>query len=72
MIAVPKTPQMRETLAPFVDARGFDDQGVDVQEFRKRLVVTIYCQFEGSGVNLAEDYDSDPHAERRALRDSPE
>src|SRR5262249_43943125 len=39
MIAVPKTPEMREIVAPFQDARGHDDQGVDVQEFRKRLVV---------------------------------
>src|SRR5579883_2060425 len=61
MIAVPKTAAMRAILAPFTDARGSNDQGVEVQEFRKRLVVTIYCQFESNGVNFAEDYDSDPH-----------
>jgi hypothetical protein len=61
MIAVPKTTEIREILAPFVDARGYDDQGVEVQEFPKRLVVTLYCQFEGNGVNFAEDYDGDPH-----------
>jgi hypothetical protein len=61
MIAVPKTPQMRAVLAPFADARGYNDQGVDVVEYPKRLVVTIYCQFEGSGVNFVDDYDGDPH-----------
>src|SRR5262245_30570902 len=61
MIAVSKTPEMREILAPFTDARGYNDQGVDVVEYPKRLVVTIYCQFDGNGVNFATDYDSDPH-----------
>src|SRR5262249_27273051 len=61
MITVPKTKEMHATLAPFTDARGYNDQGVDVREFRKRLVVTIYCQFEGNGVNFAEEYDGDPH-----------
>src|SRR5439155_14558460 len=60
MIAVPKTPQMREILAPFFDARGYEDQGVEVQEFPHRLVVTIYCQFEGDGVNFVENYDNNP------------
>ena len=59
MIAVPKTPQMRAILAPFTDARGYDDQGVDVQEFPKRLVVTICCQFEGNGVNFIRNHDND-------------
>jgi hypothetical protein len=60
LIAVPKTPEMRAILAPFTDARGYDDQGVEVQEFRKRLVIAIYCQFEGNGVNFVENYDSNP------------
>jgi hypothetical protein len=60
MIAVPKTPEMRAILAPFTDARGYNDQGVEVQEFRKRLVVTIYCQFEGNGVNFVENYETNP------------
>jgi hypothetical protein len=61
MIAVPKTPEMDSRLAPFFDARGYDDQGVEVLEFAKRLVVTIYCHFEGDGVNFGDDYDGDPH-----------
>ena len=62
MIAVPKTPEMKEALAEFRDARGDNDQGVDVQEYRKRMAVTIYCQFEGEGVDLMDgDYDRDIH-----------
>src|SRR5438270_11349508 len=61
MIAVPKTPQMRETLAPFAQARGYNDQGVEVTEYPKRLVVSVYWQFEGNGVNVADNYDGDPH-----------
>jgi hypothetical protein len=59
MIAVPKTPEMRQILAPYFDARGYDDQGVDVVEYPKRLVVTISCQFEGNGVNFIRNYDND-------------
>jgi hypothetical protein len=59
MITVPKTTEMRGILAPFIHARGHDDQGVDVREFRNRLVVTIYCQFEGNGVNFIRNYDND-------------
>ena len=59
MIAVPKTPEMQAILAPFVDARGDNDQGVDVIEYHKRMAITIYCQFEGEGVNLIEDYEGD-------------
>ena len=62
MIAVPKTPEMREALAEFRDARGDNDQGVDIQEYRKRMAVTIYCQFEGDGVEFLDgDYDRDIH-----------
>jgi hypothetical protein len=61
MIAVPKTSQMKANLAPFTDARGYDDQGVEVLEYPKRLVITVYCQFEANGVNFAEDYEGDPH-----------
>jgi hypothetical protein len=59
MIAVPKTPEMQELLAPFADARGDNDQGVDVQEYGKRLVAVVYCSFEGNGVEFA-GYDEDP------------
>jgi hypothetical protein len=60
MIAVPKTPEMKAILAPFTDARGDNDQGIDVVEYHKRMAVTIYCQFEGDGVNFIEDYEGDP------------
>ena len=62
MIAVPKTPEMKAALAAFPDARGDNDQGVDIEEYGKRMAVTIYCQFEGDGVDFLDgDYDSDIH-----------
>jgi hypothetical protein len=63
MIAVPKSAAMKAALAEFVDARGDDDQGVDIQEYRKRMAVTVYCHFEGDGVEFLEGdfYDSDIH-----------
>lgn len=61
MIAVPKNPEMKAMLAPFADARGDNDQGVELQEFSKRLVVTVYCQLADDGADLAdEDDDGDP------------
>ena len=60
MIAVPKTPEMEGFLAPFTDAQGDNDLGVNVIEYRKRMVVTIYCQFEDDGVNFLDgDYEQD-------------
>jgi hypothetical protein len=53
MLAVPKTAEMKALLAPFSDARGYEDQGVDVEDFGKRLGVTVYCQFQGDGVEFA-------------------
>ena len=62
MIAVPKTPEMKEALAEFRDARGDNDQGIDIVEYRKRMAVTIYCQFVDEGVEFLDgDYDSDIH-----------
>jgi hypothetical protein len=62
MIAVPKTPELKEALAEFHDARGDNDQGVDVQEYRKRMAVIISCQFEGEGVGFMDsNYDDDIH-----------
>jgi hypothetical protein len=62
MIAVPKTPEMKEVLARFRDARGDNDQGIDVVEYRKRMAVTVYCQFVDEGVDFLDgDYDSDLH-----------
>jgi hypothetical protein len=60
MIAVPKALGMKARLASFTDAGGYEDQGVEVQEFKKRLVVTISCQFEDDGVNFVENHDSNP------------
>jgi len=57
MIAVPKTAEMKEILAPFKEARGDNDQGVEVIEYNKRMAVAIYCQFEGEGVNFVDEYD---------------
>jgi hypothetical protein len=59
MIALPKTPQTEALLAPFTDACGYNDQGVEVEDYGKRLVVVIYCQFEGNGVEFG-GYDEDP------------
>ena len=58
MIALPKTPQTQALLAPFTDARGSDDQGVEVVDYGQRLVVVISCAFEGNGVEFA-GYDED-------------
>ena len=58
MLALPKTPEMQSLLAPFTDALGDNDQGVDVKEYGKRLVVVISCAFEGNGVEFA-GYDED-------------
>jgi hypothetical protein len=48
MITVPKTPQVQGLLAPFRDARGYDDLGVEVEDYGRRLAVTIYCMFDYS------------------------
>ena len=62
MIAVPKTPELKAALAGFDDALGDNDLGVVTQVYRKRMAVTIYCQFEGEGVDFLDgDYDSDLH-----------
>jgi hypothetical protein len=58
MIALPGTARTRAMLAPFTDARGYDDQGVEVEGYGRRLVVVIYCAFEGNGVEFA-GYDED-------------
>ncbi len=60
MIALPKTAETQALLAPFTDARGYDDQGVEVKDYGERLVVIVYCAFEGNGVEFAGDrYDED-------------
>lgn len=57
---VPKTRAMKAALADFVDARDADGQGVEVEEYRRRIAVTVHCQFEGNGVEFA-TYDDEPH-----------
>jgi hypothetical protein len=59
MIAVPKTAEMKAILTPFKQARGDNDQGIEVIEYPKRMAVAVYCQFEGEGVNLV-SRDGDP------------
>src|SRR5205823_4258431 len=57
MIAVPKTPETEALLAPFHDARGYDDQGVEVEDYGSRLVAVVYCAFEANGADFAVNYD---------------
>jgi hypothetical protein len=59
MIAVPKTAELKSILAPFKQARGDNDRGVEVIEYPKRMAIAVYCQFEGEGVNFA-SRDGDP------------
>jgi hypothetical protein len=49
VIAVPKTPQTEALLAPFQDARGYDDLGVDISTYGRRLAIWIYCMVDGGG-----------------------
>lgn len=60
MIAVPKTPATIAILKPFHDARGYDNQGVDVEDYGSRLVVTVLCAFDGNGVEFSSQRE-DPH-----------
>jgi hypothetical protein len=59
MIAVPKTSEMKTLTYPFADARGYDDQGVQIEEYGERLVATVFCSFEADGANFG-GYDDDP------------
>src|SRR5262249_3627462 len=58
MIAVPKTAATQALLAPFRDARGGDDLGVEVEDYGRRLVAIVYCMFEYDGP--AFEYHEDP------------
>jgi hypothetical protein len=49
MIAVPKTAATSALLAPFRDARGYDDLGVEVDDYGRRLVAVVYCMFDYGG-----------------------
>ncbi len=55
MIALPKTSEMQALLAPFAEALGYNDQGVNVEEYGQRLVVVIFCAFEGDAVEFVGD-----------------
>jgi hypothetical protein len=49
MIAVPKNAEMKALLAPFHDARGYEDLGVEMQDCGRRLVIIVYCMFNYEG-----------------------
>lgn len=57
-IALPKTAETRRRLVPFRDARGYDDQGVEVEDYGRRLIVTFYCAFDYEGP-VFEGYEDD-------------
>jgi hypothetical protein len=59
MIAVPKTADMQSLLAPFQDARGYDDLGIDVEDYGRRLVINVYCMFDYGGPLFEFSYDED-------------
>jgi hypothetical protein len=48
MMAVPRTAATQALLAPFVDARGSDDLGVEVEDYGRRLAVAVHCMFDYS------------------------
>lgn len=58
MIAVPKNPQTIALLEPYKDARGYEDLGVDVEDYGPRLVVSVYCMFDYGGPVFEYDEDS--------------
>src|SRR5262249_53730654 len=49
MIAVPKTPRAESLLAPFHDLDDGEFVRVDVQDYGKRLVVELNCEFNYEG-----------------------
>jgi len=49
-IAVPKTAEMKRLLQPFHDARGYDDLGVDVEQYGSRLVAEVYCAIDAGSL----------------------
>jgi hypothetical protein len=64
MIAVPKTPALEALLRPFQDARGYNDQGVEVDDYGRRLAVVVYISFNYEGP--AFDYREEDHLEHLA------
>lgn len=57
-IAVPHSPDMEALLAPFRDARGYDDLGVEVENYGRRLCISVYCMFDYAGPIFKYDEDS--------------
>src|SRR5207248_2756074 len=49
LIAVPKTAEMQRLLAPFEDAHGGDDMGLDVYDYGPRLAVEVSCMVDYGG-----------------------
>ena len=43
MIAVPQTAKTKPLPTRYSDARGYDDLGVDVEQFGSRWAISIYC-----------------------------
>jgi hypothetical protein len=49
MIAVPKTPQTQQLLLPFHHLDDGEFVRLDVHDYRKRLAIEIFCEFDYSG-----------------------
>jgi hypothetical protein len=49
MIAVPKTPQMQQLLQPFHDLDDGEFVRLDVHDYRKRLAIEVFCEFDYEG-----------------------
>jgi hypothetical protein len=49
IIAVRKSAETQALLAPFRDARGYDDLGVEVEDYGSRLAAVVYCMFDYGG-----------------------
>ncbi|MHB1425352.1 MAG: hypothetical protein ACYC3I_19450 [Gemmataceae bacterium] len=58
MMAVPKTSDMQALLTPFLNARGYDDLGLEVQDYGRRLAVVVYCMFDYQGPVFEYEEDS--------------
>lgn len=56
-IAIPKTSEMQTLLAPFQDARGYDDLGIEVEDYGRHLAIVVFCMFNYEGP--AFDYEED-------------
>lgn len=57
ILAVPKTPDMQALLAPFREARGYEDLGVEVEDYGHHFVVSVHCMFDYQGPVF--DYEED-------------